>query len=85
MKLFFYYAFHSVKNQIRKLFKSWVLIFLVVCLVIGGLMGYGASKLEELGDDPGQVEVTPDEAGETVEIEIPGVFPDPETPGGFGL
>ena len=85
MKLFFYYAFHSVKNQIRKLFKSWVLIFLVACMVIGGLMGYGASKLEELGDDPGQVEVTPDEAGETVEIEIPGVFPDPETPGGFGL
>ena len=65
MKLFFYYAFHTVKNQLRKLFKAWVLIFLVVCMLLGGLIGLGASKLEELGnEEPGQVEVIPDDPGE---------------------
>ena len=51
MKLFFYYALHSLKNQLKKLFKSWVLIFLVVCMAIGGLIGLGAAKLEELGGE----------------------------------
>ena len=70
MKLFFYYAFHTVKNQLRKLFKAWVLIFLVVCMLIGGLIGLGASRLEELGDDePGQVEVIPDDEGNPLEDE----------------
>ena len=35
MKLFFYYALHTFKNQLKKLFKTWVLIFFAVCMVIG--------------------------------------------------
>jgi len=35
---------------------------LVICMLIGGLIGFGASKLEEMGEeDPGQVEVVPED------------------------
>ena len=47
MKLFLYYASHSFVNQIKKLFRSWVAIFLVVCLVFGLLIGLGAGLLAE--------------------------------------
>ncbi len=63
MKLFFYYAFCSVKNQLRKLFKSWVLIFFAVCFAFGILVGVGAAALEELaGDYIEEEEVTEDTA-----------------------
>ncbi len=39
MRLFAYYALHTFKNQIKKLFKSWVLIFLLCCLLFGFLIG----------------------------------------------
>ena len=47
MRLFGYYAWHSVVNQLRKLFKTWVLIFLVICMAIGGFIGIGAAMLED--------------------------------------
>ena len=51
MKLFGYYAFHSFINQVRKLLKSWVIIFILVCGLGGGLIGVmagsTASKIEE--------------------------------------
>ena len=74
MRLFLYYALHSFVNQLRKLFKTWVLIFLLACMLIGGLIGLGAAKLsdaaeqnqeaaqtetlEENGEEPAE---TPDE------------------------
>ncbi len=66
MRLFFYYAFHSVKNQLKKLFKTWVLIFLLACMLIGGLIGIGASMLENAfsdSDEPveEETELLPDE------------------------
>lgn len=39
MKLFCYYVLHTFKNQLKKLFKTWILIFIVVCIVLGGLIG----------------------------------------------
>lgn len=45
MKLFLYYAFHSVKNQIKKLFKTWVALFLLACFAFGLLFGVGAALL----------------------------------------
>ena len=65
MKLFFYYAFCSVKNQLRKLFKTWVAVFFAVCLLFGVLIGLGAAALDELAGEemPPEVEeeVLPDE------------------------
>ena len=52
MRLFGYYAWHSVVNQIRKLFKTWVLIFVAACFLIGILFGTGAALLDEaVGED----------------------------------
>ena len=38
MRLFVYYAVHSVINTIKKLFKTWLAIILV-CMVFGGVVG----------------------------------------------
>ena len=65
MKLFFYYAFCSVKNQLRKLFKTWVAVFFAVCLLFGVLIGLGAAALDELASEEmppeEEEEVRPDE------------------------
>ena len=80
MKLFLYYAAHSVKNQIKKLLKSKVLIFILICVVMGALIGIGAGKLAELSEeqgDPKQTDITqsdpqPDEDVIDVEFEADG-------------
>ena len=83
MNLFGYYAWHSVKNQLKKMFKTWVLVFLVVCMLIGGIIGAGAAKLSEIADEQNQ----------GTEIELPGdidlpiddpVIDIPEDPGRIG-
>ncbi|MCD7716507.1 MAG: CPBP family glutamic-type intramembrane protease [Lachnospiraceae bacterium] len=51
MRLYGYYALHSFVNQIRKLFKTWVLIFFLVCALFGGLIGVGAGILSEVAED----------------------------------
>lgn len=60
MKLFLYYAFCSVKNQIKKLFRSWVIIFLLVCVlvggVIGGVIGIVAADIEDGNTENGGAE-----------------------------
>lgn len=50
MRLFGYYAWHSFINQIRKLFKTWVMILLAVCFLIGIVIGLGAAMLTEAAD-----------------------------------
>lgn len=70
MKLFTYYAWHSFINQIRKILKTWVLIFLLVCMVIGGVIGFGAAKLEDLSEETAGETVT-EETGEPDLPEIP--------------
>ena len=68
MKLFFYYVTHSILNSLKKLFKTWVLVFIAIMLA-GGLLVGGAIGLilsHAVPDDP--------EPG--IETEIP----DPEEP-----
>ena len=50
MRLFGYYAWHSFVNQVRKMLKTWVLIFLLACMLIGGLIGGGAAKLSSVAE-----------------------------------
>ncbi len=69
MRLFGYYALHSLKNQLKKLLKSWVLIFLLACMLIGGLIGFGAATLEDVAESKNETEVI--EEIETTEEEIP--------------
>ena len=69
MSLFGYYAWHSFKNQLKKIFKSWVLIFIVVCMLIGGLIGAGAASLSEMAEQQNQNTET-EQQGELPEIPI---------------
>ncbi len=83
MRLFFYYAFCSVKNQIKKLLHTWVAVFLLVCILFGVVIGIGAAMLEDaLTDDaPGEEEseeVT-EEPGEEEEAPLPDEEFDRET------
>ncbi len=50
MRLFFYFTLHSFWNQLKKIFKSWVLIFILACALLGGLIGFGAAKLSEVAE-----------------------------------
>ncbi len=72
MRLFFYYALHSFKNQLKKLLKSWVLVFILVCALLGGAIGLGAAKLSEMSEAQNA-----GETGETAEA----AEAEPETPG----
>ena len=82
MRLFLYYAAHSTFNQLRKLFKSWVLIFIIACGLIGGLIGFGAALLSEqagFDDEPEEIvipvpetpEITPADDGKTIRLVFP--------------
>lgn len=51
MRLTLYYLTHAVKNQIKKLFRTWVAVFLLVCLVFGLLCGLGAAALSSLFEE----------------------------------
>ena len=74
MSLFAYYAWHSFKNQLKKLFKTWVLIFLLVCMLLGGLIGGGIATLENIAEDqnPGtEIEDITEDPVDVPEIIIP--------------
>ena len=51
MRLLLYYMLHSLKNQILKLCKSWVVVFILVCALIGGGLGLFAAEMEEAVTD----------------------------------
>lgn len=50
MRFFGYYAWHSFVNQLKKLFKTWVMVFILVCMVLGGLGGYTAAKIADASE-----------------------------------
>ena len=77
MRLFSYYALHTFKNQLKKLFKTWVLIFIVACMVFGGLIGIIAGSIAGAVEDD-----SPDyEASEEWEAEDDEAFLEIETEG----
>lgn len=47
MRLLLYYMLHSLKNQILKLCKSWVVVFILACALIGGGIGLFAGMMSE--------------------------------------
>ena len=74
MRILPYYIFHTIKNSLKKLFKTWVAIFLAVCLlfgVIGGIVGVtigsfvdestDSSVEETIEEEPLDSEMTADE------------------------
>ena len=78
MKLFFYYMFHSAKNALKKLFKTWILVFFAVMIVGGLLLGFTIGTfLKKAEDKLPQEDPAPQEQQETP----PDDRPDPETVG----
>ncbi len=51
MRLFGYYALHTFKNQLKKLFKTWVVIFILACMLLGGIVGVIAASVAEHVDE----------------------------------
>ena len=87
MRLFGYYAWHSFVNQLRKLFKTWILIFLVICMAVGALIGVGAAMLDDasgedeeiveseiIEEEPGAMEKLGIEPEEFVELIVGGII-----------
>lgn len=80
MRLFLYYGIHSFLNQLKKIFKSWVLIFILVCALIGGGIGAGIGALSNAVDEKAaqESEISDDEekteeAQAEEEIEAPDI------------
>lgn len=75
MKLFLYYALHSFKNQIKKLFRTWVAAFLAICFVFGIVIGIGAAIISdtiesnyENNDDTYEAEDYPTDTDENIAL-----------------
>jgi len=49
MRLFGYYALHSFLNQLKKLLKTWVMVFLACCVAFGVIIGLLVATLEKAG------------------------------------
>ncbi len=69
MKLFFYYVFHTFINALRKVFKTWMLVLILVCTLMGGLIGLSAAALEDMAES--SQETVAEES--VVEAEGPGM------------
>ncbi len=63
MRLFLYYTSHAFINQVKKLCKSWFLIFILACFVLGGVIGGVIGYLfeEVFPEEPGYGDVPGDE------------------------
>ncbi|MBQ2757327.1 MAG: hypothetical protein IJF31_02475 [Clostridia bacterium] len=77
MRMTLYYMVHTVKNQIRKLFRTWVAVFLLVCILIGVIFGLGAAALSTLFEEDTPEngehyeETLPDDGGEAEAMPTP--------------
>ena len=73
MRMIGYYAIHSFLNQLKKIFKTWVLVFILACALIGGLIGAGIGALSNAAEENQQEsaeELLPEEFSESEDIEI---------------
>ncbi|MBR4165068.1 MAG: hypothetical protein IKR43_02380, partial [Lachnospiraceae bacterium] len=74
MKLFFYYVTHSAKNALKKLFKTWVLVFFVIIigggLLIGGTIGLLIRNAVPKDPEPGIATEVPNTPAPEDEVPI---------------
>ncbi len=72
MRLFLYYAVHSFINQIKKLFKTWVIAFILICALMGGIIGFSAAAISEKAESTREEITLEEEEPFEAEIEISG-------------
>ncbi len=79
MKMLGYYLLHTTLNSLKKLFKTWFLILILACLLLGGLIGVGVAALvDDEGEQqeevlPPEEEIDPETALEIVELAAGGI------------
>lgn len=66
MRMTLYYAVHSIINQIKKLLKSGLVIFILICIVIGGVVGVGIAIFTD-SDEESEEHFEPEEIEELEE------------------
>lgn len=64
MRMIGYYALHSFVNQIRKMCKTWVFVFFLICMLMGGLIGFGAAALSDAAGEDEIAEEYPGDGSE---------------------
>ena len=74
-RLLLYYVGHTFINSIKKLFRTWVIIFFLVCFGIGIVLGIGGGIIgamidEEMSGDTEDSEYI-EEPEEPIEDEMP--------------
>lgn len=57
MRLILYYMTRTVKNQIRKIFHTWVAVFILVCVLLGAVLGVGIGLAASLFEQEAPPEV----------------------------
>lgn len=70
MRLYAYYIGHTILNTIKKIFRTWIAIFLMIIVMaalVGGVVGFIASTIEDRVSDNKQTE----EIEEQVQVELP--------------
>ena len=80
MKTYFYYAFHTLINQIRKLCRTWVVLILIAAGIGGFGIGYGAGMFsDQTADKEPSVQETQaaDEAFSSIEDTFKNTFSSP--------
>ena len=78
MRMTGYYLFHSFINQIRKLLKTWVLVFFLICGLIGGVIGFTAATLFDDSEESATEEIVED-AGSGEDDAAAGEDPEKDT------
>ena len=64
MRLYLYYTLHTLLNQLKKLFKTWVLLFLVFCVVFGVVIGLIAAAISGHVENGGEDHAVQEEMGQ---------------------
>ena len=71
MKLFFYYTAHCIKNGLKKIFKSWVLVFIIVFSLFTVIVILGTEKIAVISENEAEEQIEEVEEEEhTVESEL---------------
>lgn len=69
MRLLLYYVTHTFINSIKKLFRTWVIIFIAAMMLLGLLIGFGSAFIADTVMEDEQIEETVEEADEEEEEE----------------
>ncbi|MBE6609776.1 MAG: hypothetical protein E7634_03820 [Ruminococcaceae bacterium] len=75
-RLLLYYVSHTFINSIKKLFRTWVIVFILVCFAIGIVLGVGGGIIGAMIDDEISGDTEDSEYIEDTEIPVEDGMPE---------